>query len=62
MHQTAWRATLTTESEDRQIRLVWWNKEKIQTMISSNECTHEYAVLSAWNKRKQSYADYQLSD
>jgi len=52
MYQTTWRITLTTESEDRQIRLVQQNKEKTQTMTSSDECTHEHTVLSAWNRRR----------
>ena len=37
----------TTKSENWKIRSVWWNKEKTQTMTSSNKCAHEYAVLSA---------------
>ena len=52
MHQITWRATSTTESEDKQIRSVQWNKEKIQTMTNSDECTHECTVLSAWNERE----------
>ena len=62
MHQTIWRATLTIESEDRQIRSVWQNKEKTQTMTSSNECIHKCTVLSAWNERKQNYTSNQLLD
>ena len=53
---------LTTKSEDRQIRSVWQNKRETQTMTSSNECTYEHTILSAWNEREQSYASYQLSD
>ena len=52
MHQTTWRAMSTTESEDRQIRSVQQNKEKTQTITSSDECIHECTVLSAWNERK----------
>ena len=52
MHWTTWRAMLTIESEDKQIRSVWWNKEKTQTMTNSDEHTHECTVLSAWNERR----------
>ena len=52
MHWTTWKATSTTESEDRQTESVQWNKEKTQTMTSSDECTHECTVLSAWNERE----------
>ena len=52
MHQTTWKATSTTESEDRQIESVQQNKEKTQTMISSDECTHECTVLSAQNRKR----------
>ena len=62
MHWTAWETALTTESEDRQIRSIWWNKEKTQTMTSSNKCTHEHTVLSTWNEREQSYVSNQLSN
>ena len=31
-------------------------------MINLNKCAHEHAVLSAQNERRQSHADYQLSD
>ena len=62
MHWTTWETALTTESEDRQTESVWWNKEKTQTMTSLNECTHEHTVLSAQHWRRQSHANYQLSD
>ena len=52
MHQTTWRATSTTESENRQTELVQQNEEKTQIMINSNECTHECTILSAQNRKK----------
>ena len=51
---------LTTESENRQIRSVQQNKEKTQTITSSDKCTHECTILSIQNRREQNYVSNQL--